>query len=87
MQHPLTAASICVVCTLFGTWVGAMFGLGTENSQITRFHDDIVAGKYLIMGAAPKSRLALARYHMASIAQAQELGSDQAVVFAFALAS
>lgn len=87
LQHPLTAASICVVCTLFGTWVGGMFGLSTENYQIARFHDAIVAGKYLIMVDAPKSRLGLVRYQMASIPQAQEVGSDQTVVFPFARAS
>lgn len=35
--------------TLFGAWVGGLSGLATENHAIAQFHDDIDAGKYLIM--------------------------------------
>ncbi|CAI8736424.1 hypothetical protein [Methylocaldum szegediense] len=41
------AAFGCV--TLFGAWVGGLAGLATENHAIAQFHDDIHAGKYLIM--------------------------------------
>jgi len=35
--------------TLFGAWVGGLSGLATENHAITKYHDEINAGKYLIM--------------------------------------
>ncbi|XOV84116.1 MAG: hypothetical protein ACFHXK_03150 [bacterium] len=33
----------------FGAWEGGMIGLSRENYKIERFHDDIEAGRYLIM--------------------------------------
>jgi hypothetical protein len=35
--------------TLFGAWVGGLMGLATENQKIAAYHDDIDAGKYLIL--------------------------------------
>lgn len=35
--------------TLFGAWQGGLTGIATENKKLTRFHDDIEAGKYLIL--------------------------------------
>jgi hypothetical protein len=35
--------------TLFGAWVGGLIGLATENQSVARFHDDIDAGKFLIL--------------------------------------
>jgi hypothetical protein len=35
--------------TLFGGWVGGLAGLATENQKIAMFHDDIEAGKYLLL--------------------------------------
>lgn len=35
--------------TLFGTWVGGLTGLATENQQIAAYHADIEAGKNLLM--------------------------------------
>ena len=35
--------------TLFGVWAGGMVGLATENQKIAQFHDDIEAGRFLIM--------------------------------------
>ena len=40
---------IVAVFTLFGAWVGGLIGLDTENKKIRRFHDDIEAGKYVIL--------------------------------------
>jgi hypothetical protein len=40
---------IAGVITLFGAWVGGLMGLATENRAIARFHDDIDAGRYLIL--------------------------------------
>jgi hypothetical protein len=86
LQHPLTAVSICVVCTLFGTWVGGLLGLNTEHYQLARFHDAIAAGKYLIMVDTRKSRLDLVKQQMASIPQVSLVGADQTVVMPFARA-
>lgn len=35
--------------TLFGAWVGGLTGLATENQKISQYHDDIEAGKHLIL--------------------------------------
>ena len=43
--YPLLVA----VATLFGAWEGGLIGVGTENSKLARFHDDIAAGRYLIL--------------------------------------
>ena len=35
--------------TLFGAWEGGLMGIDHENKKLARFHDDLVAGKYLIL--------------------------------------
>ena len=45
---------IVVVFTLFGAWVGGLTGIDKENKKLRRFHDDIEAGKYLILIYARK---------------------------------
>jgi hypothetical protein len=40
---------LVAVATLFGTWEGGLYGVANENRKLTRFHDDIEAGKYLIL--------------------------------------
>lgn len=35
--------------TLFGAWQGGLTGIASENNKLKRFHDDIDAGKYLIL--------------------------------------
>jgi len=35
--------------TLFGAWEGGLTGIASENKKLARFHDDIEAGKYLIL--------------------------------------
>jgi hypothetical protein len=37
------------VATLFGAWEGGLIGVGTENKKLAKFHDDIAAGKYLVL--------------------------------------
>jgi hypothetical protein len=44
------------VATLFGAWEGGLTGIETENKKLTRFHDDIEAGKYLILVYVRKHR-------------------------------
>lgn len=45
---------IVVVFTLFGAWVGGLTGIDKENKKLRRFHEDIEAGKYLILIYARK---------------------------------
>lgn len=35
--------------TLFGAWMGGLIGLTKENQKVAQYHDEIEAGKYLIM--------------------------------------
>jgi len=44
------------VATLFGTWEGGLVGIAAENRKIARFHDDIEAGKFLILIYALKEQ-------------------------------
>jgi len=45
----LSLPLVLLIAALFGTWLGALIGLTHENYKIARFHNDIEAGKYLIM--------------------------------------
>ena len=38
----------------FGAWVGGLTGIDSENRKLRRFHDDIEAGKYLLLIYSPK---------------------------------
>jgi len=40
---------VVVVFTLFGAWVGGLTGIDKENKKLSRFHEDIEAGKYLVL--------------------------------------
>jgi hypothetical protein len=44
------------VATLFGTWEGGLIGIGQENRKLAKFHDDIQAGKFLILIYALKEQ-------------------------------
>ena len=46
--------AIIFVATMFGAWEGGLMGIATENKKLARFHDDIEAGKYLILLYAKK---------------------------------
>ncbi len=45
----LVYALLVGAATLFGAWEGGLTGIATENKKLARFHDDIAAGKYLIL--------------------------------------
>lgn len=47
--HALVYLAIFGFITLFGTWAGGLSGLATENQSIAKFHDDVTAGKHLLM--------------------------------------
>jgi hypothetical protein len=42
-------AVLAVVAMLFGAWEGGLAGIANENKKLTKFHDDLAAGKYLIL--------------------------------------
>lgn len=41
--------AIIFVVTCFGAWVGGLTGIASENKKIATFHDEIQAGKYLVL--------------------------------------
>ncbi|MCH9697515.1 MAG: hypothetical protein K0U68_05355 [Gammaproteobacteria bacterium] len=47
--HALVYIAIFGFITMFGAWAGGLHGLATENQSIAKFHDDVVAGKHLLM--------------------------------------
>lgn len=50
--------------TLYGAWSGGLAGIGSENKKLTRFHDDIAAGKYLILVYVRKQQEGMVRKMM-----------------------
>jgi len=42
-------AILVAVATLFGAWVGGLTGIDSENNKLKKFHNEIAAGKYLIL--------------------------------------
>ncbi len=57
----LSVPLLVLIGALFGGWLGAFLGLYHENYKISRFHDDIEAGKYLIMVDVHKDKEAQIR--------------------------
>lgn len=41
--------AVMLFATLFGGWLGAMLGMGSENQKLRQFHEDIQGGKYLFL--------------------------------------
>ncbi|MEX1196432.1 MAG: hypothetical protein WEB57_01045 [Pseudohongiellaceae bacterium] len=48
--------AIIFVVTCFGAWVGGLTGIACENKKIATFHDDIQAGKYLVLIYAKRNQ-------------------------------
>jgi hypothetical protein len=44
------------VATLFGAWEGGLVGVDSEHKKLAKFHDDLAAGKYLILVYVRKHR-------------------------------
>ena len=42
---PFVYYLIVAVATLFGAWEGGLIGVASENKKLSRFHDDLEAGK------------------------------------------
>ena len=49
-------ALIVAFATCFGAWEGGLFGVATENRKLARFHDEIEAGKFLVLIYAAKGQ-------------------------------
>ena len=47
---------IIAFATCFGAWEGGLFGVATENRKLARFHDEVEAGKYLVLIYAQKGQ-------------------------------
>ena len=45
----LSVVAITLIAALFGAWLGGMVGLSRENYKLEPFHEEIEAGRYLIM--------------------------------------
>lgn len=61
----LVYALLVGAATLFGAWEGGLTGIATENNKLKKFHDDIAAGKYLILVYVSKQQEAMVRKMMA----------------------
>ena len=47
--HGVLYLTIFGFITLFGVWVGGLSGVASENQQLASYHDEITAGKYLLL--------------------------------------
>src|SRR5688572_13473102 len=56
--------ALCGVATLFGAWEGGLIGVEKENKKLERFHDDIEAGRYLILIYARRDQESVVRHLM-----------------------
>jgi hypothetical protein len=49
-ELPLIAyLGVMALLTFFGAWQGGLIGISSENRKLQHFHNDIEAGKYLIL--------------------------------------
>ncbi len=56
--------ALCGVATLFGAWEGGLIGVEKENKKLERFHEDIEAGRYLILIYARRDQESVVRHMM-----------------------
>ncbi len=80
----LSLPLLLLVGALFGSWLGALIGLTHENYKIARFHNDIEAGKYLVMVDVHKKeeskiKTLMKRYHP----EASNVGEDSTLINPF----
>jgi len=64
------------LATLFGAWEGGLIGVGVENKKLARFHDDVEAGKYLILIYARKQKEGEVRAMMTARHSEAELAAE-----------
>ena len=51
--------------TLFGIWEGGLYGIDSENKKIRPFHDEIEAGKFLVLVYSAKEEEGIIKEMMA----------------------
>ena len=79
----LGAVFTVLIITMFGTWVGGLVGLQTENHKVVRFHKALEDGKYLIMvDIDPKQQHTVQKpmkihHPEATLASADRTGTDR----------
>ena len=49
VYKPVIDTRIVFLLTCFGAWQGGLVGISTENKKLLRFHDEIEAGKFLVL--------------------------------------
>jgi hypothetical protein len=81
----VAAIFLVIVATLFGAWLGGLTGIDSENRKLRRFHDDIEAGKYLILiysrkGQGEKVRAMMRERHP----EARHVATDRHFINPFA---
>lgn len=52
----LAGAALILLGGLFGAWQGGMIGMSRENYKLAPFHQDLEAGRHLIMVDLPRDR-------------------------------
>jgi hypothetical protein len=48
--------ALVAVATMFGAWEGGLIGIGLENRKLAKYHDDIAAGRFLVLIYALKAQ-------------------------------
>lgn len=74
---------VLVTFTLFGAWTGGLFGIQTENYKVQRFHDDIEAGRYLIMIDVRRADADRVRRILDYVQPLDYAGSDSSLMLPF----
>lgn len=73
-----------IFATLFGAWEGGLYGVATENKKLAKFHDDIEAGKYLLLIYARKNKLAAVQVMMAERhPESEHVATDEHFISSF----
>jgi hypothetical protein len=80
----LTASLLVVIGILAGLCAGLIIGRSRENYKIARFHDDIAAGRYLIMvDVGKRSRADVIEVMNLQFGEVEYSGSDSPYVNPF----
>lgn len=77
-------AIIVGLLAMFGAWVGGMIGLSRENYKLSRFHNEVENGKYLIMVDINKDQEHKVREIMQRLhPEAMPKGEDSTIISPF----
>ena len=80
----MTVLVFAVVGGLYGAWQGGMVGLSRENYKLEPFHDEIEAGRYLIMvDVKPESRARVREIMNMGFPRVRYCGKDTTLINPF----